>query len=146
MVNVGLNNVGVRQGASRRVSCFNCRTQIDGDNLACSPTRREQRVTPFTAATFEHHLVAKKLRLHGRKPAEKLLRVMLVGLREMLPLPPEALGSRAFVTLDFREIREPRYTASDRKRPRAPRTAQLALHDLFRFRLRDGEIERPFTR
>src|ERR1044072_3097238 len=97
-------------------------------------------MTSLAATAFEHHLVAKKLRLHGGDPAEKLFRVMLVGLREVLPLPPEAFGGRAFVTLNLFEIREARYAASDRKRSRARSTAQLALHNLLLFQFGNREI------
>src|ERR1043166_7123125 len=135
MINVRLNDVCVRQRTRRRKRRLNCDTKIDADNLACSPTRRKQRVTPFAATTFEHYFVAKKLRRHGRYPAQKLFRVTLIFLREMLPLPTKPFESR-----------EARYAASDRKRSPACRTAQLALHDLFRLQLSDGEFERTFTR
>src|ERR1043166_1763438 len=108
MINVRLNDVCVRQRTRRRKRRLNCHTKIDADNLACSPTRRKQRVTPFAATTFEHYFVAKKLRRHGRYPAQKQFRVTLIFLREMLPLPTNPFGSRAFVGLDAFEIREAR--------------------------------------
>src|SRR5215470_14429599 len=101
---------------------------------------------PLAATAFEHNLVAKKLRRHRRDPAEKLFGVTLVFLREVLPLPAKTFGGSAFFALDAFEIREARYAASDRKRSRACRAAQLALHDLFCLELSDREIERPFTR
>ena len=73
----------------------------------------ELRVTSLAAAPFEHNFVAEELRRHGRDPAEKLFRVSLVFLCEVLPLPAEARGRGALVALDVFEICETRNTGGD---------------------------------
>ena len=101
MIDVGLNDVRVRQRTSGGKRGLNGRAQIDADNLARSPTRGELRVPALPAASFEHNLVAEKLRRDWRDPAEELLRVFFIFLREVLPLPTETLGGGAFVTFDL---------------------------------------------
>src|SRR5215203_5078816 len=85
--NVSLNDVNIRQrtrGSKRR---FHSYAEIDTDNLARTPARGQLRMPPLAATAFEHHFVAKKLRLHGRDPADQLFRVAFVFVREVLPLP-----------------------------------------------------------
>ncbi len=68
MVDVGLNNVRIRQVARGFKRRLDRRAEIDADNVARAPLRGELRVTSLAAAAFEHDLVAKKLRLHRRDP------------------------------------------------------------------------------
>ena len=103
-------------------------------------------MTTLAAAAFEHDLATKKLRRDGRDPAEKLLRVTRVFLREVLPLPTEVVGGRLLVALHRGEIGETRNARGDWKRSPATETTQGAFHYLLTFGARDEEVERAVAR
>src|SRR4051794_12865831 len=101
IVDVCLQHVGVRQITSCGICSFNGRTEIDADNLFCSPAGSELRMTTFTAAAFQDHLVAKELRCHRLKPAEILLSVPGIFLGKVGPLPTKVCSSLLFVVINF---------------------------------------------
>src|SRR5689334_21078938 len=92
MIDVGLDNVRVRQAAGGVKRRLYRRAEIDADDVASTPLRSELRVTSFAAPALEHNLVAEKLRCDGRDPTEKLFGVALVDVGEMLPLPTKILS------------------------------------------------------
>src|SRR5215216_110220 len=146
VVYVCLNDVCVGQRTRGGECRLHRGAEIDSDHVACSPACGELRVTPLPAASFEHNLVAKKLRRDGRDPAEKLFRISLVFLCEVLPLPAEARSRSTLITLNLIEICETWYAGSNRERGDTGGAAQLTLHDLFMLGTAHRKIQRPFTR
>src|ERR1044072_6779575 len=104
MVYVSLDNVRVRQRTCSSEGCFNRGAEIDTNHVSCSPACGELRVATLATASFEHDFVAKKLRRHGRDPREKLFRVSLILLGEVLPLPAKPRGGGALIALHLIEI------------------------------------------
>jgi hypothetical protein len=91
-------------------------------------------------------LSRKELWRDGRNPTEKLFRVSIVFLGEVLPLPTKALSCGALVAFDVCEIREPWNSGSYRNEE--PQAAQRnspsiisALCDLFTERSKDPSHE-----
>src|SRR5689334_3662871 len=136
----------VWQRTRRGKRCVDRYTEIDADYVLRAPTRGELRVPAFPATTFEHDLVAKKFRRDRRDPTEKLFGVTRIFLREVLPLPTEPRGRRAFVALDHREIGEPRHTRGDRKRRSALAATQSTFDYFLLLRLLDPELQSTATR
>src|SRR5256714_6635059 len=97
MINVCLNDVRVLKAARRREGRFDRHAEVYADHVARSPLGDQTRMPTLAAAAFEHDLVFEETGLDGRNPAQKLLRVPLVLLRKVLPLPAEALSSRRLI-------------------------------------------------
>src|SRR5689334_8786192 len=126
-IDVRLNDVRVWQRTRRSKRCLDRRAEIDADYVLRAPTRGELRVASLAATAFEHDLIAKKFRRDRRNPTEKLFGVARVFLREVLPLPTEPRGRRAFVALDRCEVSKPRHASRDRKRRSAVAATQSAF-------------------
>src|SRR5687767_4949183 len=120
----------ILRSAGGRKRRFDCIAQVNANNIARSPLRREQSVPSLTAATFQHHFVFKKILAHRSEPAEHLLLVSWVDLSKVLPLPAKAGGRGRFIFLNLREVREPRHPANDGKRLHAIRTLKSSFKDL----------------
>ena len=134
LINVRLNDVRIFQMARGGKSSFHRVAQIDADYFARAPTRGELRVTALSAAAFQHDLVLEKLGTDRRDPAEKLIRVELVALREVLPLPTEIFGGGGFVC----PISSPAASSAGLAKRGMPRT----IAKLARARIA-GEFARP---
>src|SRR5687767_4841385 len=96
-INVSLDDVRVWQttrGGKRRLHGL---AQIDSDNFTRAPLRGELRVTSLATTAFEHNFVAEKLRRDWRDPTKELLRILLIFLGEVPPLPTEVLSGRLLV-------------------------------------------------
>jgi hypothetical protein len=131
VIDVGLDDVRIRQrtrSGKRRLHGF---AQIDADHFTRAPFRGELRVTSFAAPAFEHDLVAKKLRRDRRDPTEKLLGVRVVDVVKCSPLPTEVLSSRLLVASNCGEFGETWNAARVIGNERSARTAtQFAFNDL----------------
>src|SRR5205085_10484913 len=97
VIDVCLHDVRAFTLARRRVSRLNRVARINPDDITRAPLDSQLRMSPLAATTFEHNLVAEKLRLDRREPTAQLLRVTLVPLRKMLPLPTEVRSRRSLL-------------------------------------------------
>src|SRR5882724_2776243 len=136
MINVSLNDVRVFQFAGCSKRSFHRVAEIHAYYIARAPARGQWRVTTFSATAFQHHLIPKELRTNRRDPTQKLIRVELIGLDEMLPLPTKVFGGRGFIGLEFFRRAEARDTANNRKDALTGIARESALHDLGSFRTR----------
>src|ERR1043166_5268242 len=98
-VDVGLNDVHIRQLKRRSIRSFNCNTQIDADDLACAPRRRELCVPALSATSFKHHFAGKEFGCDWFDPTEELFCVAFVLLDEVSPLPAETFSRRLLVSI-----------------------------------------------
>src|SRR5687768_4299510 len=144
-VDVGLNDVHVWQRTRRGKCSFNCAAEIYPDYVSRAPTRGELRVPALAATSLEHHLVAKKLGRYRRDPAEKLLSVTLIFVREMLPLPAKVIRCCTFITLNFRQISEARHTGVNGKGTGASVTTQSAFDYFQVFDALDRNLKRAIA-
>ena len=101
--------------------------QINGDNIARSPTRNAARVPPFTAASFEHNLVVDELWRNRSNPAEKLLFILCVVMRKLCPRPAELVGGRLLIVLNVLQVSKAWDAARDGERLGAGSTSQEAV-------------------
>ena len=72
----------------------------------------------------------KKIWLDRLEPAEELVVVFRIFLREIRPLPAKILSRRGLVVLDLAQVNKPRHTANDLVFERAFLTRKHAFHDL----------------
>ncbi len=69
----------------------------------------------LAAAAFQNDLAREELRLNGSNPTQELLRILLIFLREMLPLPAEVCCRCGLVFLHLAELYKARDAALYRK-------------------------------
>src|SRR3989440_5959025 len=126
LINVCLDDVRAFMFARRRISRLDRVACINPDDITRAPFERQLRVSSLAATTFEHNLVTKKLWRDGLEPTEELLRVTLVLLRKMLPLPTKVLDGRSLLRRQCLFINKARHASPDRKLTRTRATRQLA--------------------
>src|SRR6267143_3892253 len=131
MVEVGLNDVSILKIARSGEGGFDCGTEVDTHYFAGAPAGCKFCMSALAAATFENDLVLKKLRRYRRDPAEELICIELVGVREVLPLPAKAFGGRCFVCFQSFTADKARHAARDWKSRFASNAHQPSLHDLL---------------
>ena len=68
IVNVCLNDVGIRHIDRGRVSRLHCSTEINTNNISSAPLCDELSVSTFSTTSFEYNFVVKKLRRDRLKP------------------------------------------------------------------------------
>src|SRR5215204_3158695 len=129
MINVGLNDVSIFEFASCRKCGLDGIAQIDANYVARTPRGSELSVPAFAATTFQHQFGFKEVGRDRRQPTEKLIRVKLVALDKVLPLPAEILSCRGFVRRHRRKRGKPRYPSHNRKPARTRIAGQLTGND-----------------
>src|SRR5215813_14834019 len=70
MINVGLNDMSVREVSGRGKGDFNGIAQIDGDDVLNAPAGNATRVTTFTASTFKHDFSHEELSIDRGNPIQ----------------------------------------------------------------------------
>src|SRR5439155_11018168 len=80
---VALDDVSVRQTACERERRLDAVAEIDADDIRGSPFGRKLCMPAVAAAAFEDDLALKEFRCYRLQPAEQLVGVFLVRLREM---------------------------------------------------------------
>ena len=104
--------------------------QVNSDYFARAPVRGQLRMPPFSATAFQYQLALKKVRTNRCDPPQELIRVKLIALNEMLPLPTKVFGGGCFISLNFFRHSKPWDPANDWKTTRAGVASQFAFHDL----------------
>ena len=97
------------------------------------------------AVDYAPYFVAKKLGRYRRDPAEKLLSVTLIFVREMLPLPAKVIRCCTFITLNFRQISEARHPGVNGKGSGASVTTQSAFDYFQVFDALDRNLKRAIA-
>src|SRR3982750_2306659 len=90
-------------------------------------------MTSLAASSFKNDFAGEEFRTYRCNPTQKLLRITLVGLSEMGPLPTELRGSFDFVGRQFVERCKTGNASLNWKAVRAGDTYQIAFHDLSAF-------------
>src|SRR6266850_2093122 len=115
MINVSLNDMNVFQPPGCGKGGFHGSAEINADYIPGAPTCGQRCVSSFSASAFKHNLVLKEIRDHRRDPAKELIRVELITVSEVLPLPAKILSGGGFVGLKIFGRGETGDTADDRK-------------------------------
>src|SRR2546423_519815 len=99
LINVCLNDMRVFQFTGCGIGGFHSSAKIDADYISGAPTCGQRSVSSFSASAFKHNLVVEKSWDHRRDPAKELIRIELITVSKVLPLPAKVLSGSGFVSL-----------------------------------------------
>src|SRR6266403_5397331 len=101
VIDVCLDDVRIRQFASRGKGSFHRVAKIDTDYVSRPKLRRQLRMPSLSTTAFEHNFVFEEFSGDWSYPGKKLILVTFLKLIEVLPLPTKFRGGGRFVLFHF---------------------------------------------
>src|SRR6266404_164364 len=126
-VDICLNDVGIFQSTGCGESRLHRCTEVDTDDFARTPLRGELRMAALSTTALNHEFTAEEFGFDGTNPAQKLVRILIVFLCEVLPLPAKIFCRFCLVLFYLIEIGKTRHTAQHGKMLGATRAFQNCL-------------------
>src|SRR6185503_5390024 len=91
----------ILQCARSTKSSFHSVAQVNSDHFTRAPVCSQLRMPAFSAPAFQYQLAPKKIGANRSDPRQELIRVKLIVLHEVLPLPTKIFGGGCLIGLNF---------------------------------------------